>query len=606
MQELPTAENYVLPATALNRSAEHLKLLADISRILIAGDNLPDLLGMVLERTVAVIGATRGSILLLDPNAAAGSMIRAGAGISSAPPQVVRVLRKGAAGYAIRTRQPVVIHDTRSDSRWIPSTIDQQHPAPRSALIVPLLDDADVKGVITLWHISPDFFEPNSVELLTTIAAQAAVAIERTTAYEQLRRRVAELDQLYRERDQLYAQEHRNRRNLAMLYEASLIIAAAPTLPGILRRFQDCIKGIVSLDDSLVFLYDAASTVISRPNPHLPHAPLPAQFAAASRLASEAIARGRTIMLQPDAAGDMACQAMALPFINRAVCNGALVLLRRGTHSALSFSRVEQQLIESLCAPVSVAISNIQLYEDLRQSNTALLRANRLKSEFLATISHELRTPLSNITGYTEMLQEGFYGPLSSELHDPLQRIQRNARQLLAQVEDVLDLSMLEAGYVQINPAPASLETLIRDLLAMFSPLVLERNVQLQASLDAGLDEVIIDVVRLRQVLHHLLANAVKYTYEGRIEITAQLAAAAPGLVIEVLDTGIGIPIDMQQSIFEEFRRIDVSSTRRQGGIGIGLAIVYRLVRLMGGSISLQSEINSGSCFRIELPQPAR
>jgi signal transduction histidine kinase len=291
--------------------------------------------------------------------------------------------------------------------------------------------------------------------------------------------------------------------------------------------------------------------------------------------------------------------------LSGAICNGALVMLRRANNPAMNFSRQEQQLIESLCAPVSVAIANAQLYKDLRQSNAALLRANRLKSEFLATISHELRTPLSNITGYTEMLQEGFYGPLPGEIHDPLQRIQRNARQLLAQVEDVLDLSMLEAGYVQITLAPTNLEQLIQDLLRSFKPLVDERNLQLHAAITTDLNQVMVDTGRLRQLLHHLLENAIKYTNEGRIEISAHRVPDPAGLIIEVRDTGIGIPNDMQQSIFEEFRRIDVSSTRQQGGIGVGLAIVYRLVRLMDGTISLQSEINTGSCFRIELPLPA-
>lgn len=769
MQERPTVESAVPPAPAQNRNAAHLKLLADISRILIAGDNLHDLLTQVLERTVTVTGATRGSILLLDPQSDEGNMIRAGAGVFSATSQVTRILREGAASHAITSHQPVLIHDTANDPRWIPSTIDHQRPAPRSALVVPLLDDETVKGVLTLWHISPGFFDQNAVELLTTIAAQAAIAIERTAAYEQIRQRAEELDQLYQEREQLYKQEYRHRHNLAMLYEASLTIAAAESLSDVLLRFRECVTQLALVDESYVFLYDVDMGRLSRANPHQPAATISPYQAMASRLAGQAVAAGSAVLYQTPGTAGLHSSAIAIPLISNAVCRGVLVLLRNGSEQQTAFSQSEQQLIESLCASVAVAITNAQflratrrqlqrmqalarlstplsafmeplpaveavvyegmieleaecclvfltaeesdnlqpalklgnhqavstslistivleqlpifnngvasipdlaqlpppgqhdelvgpelrsglafelrdqnsrcglllllyrevrvfaaaeiecgrilanitvatlhnarLYKDLRQSNAALLQANRLKSEFLATVSHELRTPLSNITGYTEMLQEGFYGPLSAELQDPLQRIQRNARQLLSQVEDVLDLSMLEAGYVQINVEQCNLQRLFLDLLAVFMPQAEERALQLHAMVDAQIGIIATDTARLRQILYHLLENAVKYTEAGRIDVIAQVQPdKADRLAIEVRDTGIGIPDEMQQSIFEEFRRIDASTTRQRGGIGIGLAIVYRLARLLGGSVSLQSKINAGSCFRIELP----
>jgi signal transduction histidine kinase len=260
----------------------------------------------------------------------------------------------------------------------------------------------------------------------------------------------------------------------------------------------------------------------------------------------------------------------------------------------------------------AVAVENARLLANLTQSNAELTQANQLKSEFLALVSHELRTPMNAITGYTEMLTEGFYGPLPDEMVDPLNRVQRNGKHLLTLINDVLDLSMLEAGHLHLGNEPCHVGTVIEEICQEARPQAQTRGLALHSTIAPHLPAVNGDAQRLHQILRHLVSNAIKFTETGSVSLTAAVLdrndlrsggiSQGDVLCVTVADTGIGIPDEFRDIVFDPFRQVDGSATRRYSGIGVGLTVVRRLVTLMGGQIELHSEVGVGSTFRILLP----
>ncbi len=224
--------------------------------------------------------------------------------------------------------------------------------------------------------------------------------------------------------------------------------------------------------------------------------------------------------------------------------------------------------------------------------------AARLKSEFLANFSHEIRTPLNAITGYCDLLMRDEGSRLTPHGRRDLSVIKANARTLLALINDILDLSKLEAGRAEVLREPVELGALAEECMASVRELLKGKDVALNAELSAG--EVFTDPLKLRQVLLNLLSNAAKFTDTGEVLLTAE--ARGDTLVICVEDTGAGIPEDQLPFIFDKFRQVDGSSRRRHGGTGLGLAIVKEVVHLLGGSVSATSTLGRGSKFTIALP----
>ncbi len=270
-------------------------------------------------------------------------------------------------------------------------------------------------------------------------------------------------------------------------------------------------------------------------------------------------------------------------------------------------------LLKTLADQTSVALTNARRFQALqRQSaelnltNRALAEANRLKSEFLANVSHELRTPLNSIIGYVDMMQNGFYGDIPTDMDDPLERVFRNGRRLLALINDVLDLANIEAGRMHLMVEEALTAELISSLVLANKAAAEENGLKLLTEMLPGVPRIIqTDIKRVQQVVGILLSNAIKFTHEGSVTISAGPALSSAGKTafkISVIDTGIGIPASEFENIFEEFRQIDGSSTRQYGGTGLGLALARRLVRQMGGKLEVASEVGHGSTFTLILP----
>ena len=257
-------------------------------------------------------------------------------------------------------------------------------------------------------------------------------------------------------------------------------------------------------------------------------------------------------------------------------------------------------LLQTFAAQSVVAIQNARLFSEIEEKSREIEIASRHKSQFLANMSHELRTPMNAVLGFTEMMSDGLYGQLPDKALKALERVQANGRHLLGLINDVLDLSKIEAGQLTLALDDYSVGQVVQTVLSGTESLAKAKGLALTAKVQEGLPIGRGDERRLTQVLLNLVGNAIKFTDKGSVEIAA---GAADGFFdIAVRDTGPGIAPDDQKRIFEEFQQVDSSSTRQKGGTGLGLAISQRLVAMHGGTIEVESVLGEGSTFRIAVP----
>jgi signal transduction histidine kinase/HAMP domain-containing protein len=258
------------------------------------------------------------------------------------------------------------------------------------------------------------------------------------------------------------------------------------------------------------------------------------------------------------------------------------------------------RLLETFAAQSVLAIQNAKLFREVEEQSRQLEAASRHKSEFLANMSHELRTPLNSVLGFAELLVDGIYGELPGKAKTTLERVQANGRHLLGLINDVLDLSKIEAGQLTLSLDEYSVGQIVRATVTAVEPLARAKGLALTTTVADNLPIGRGDERRLTQVLLNLTGNAVKFTETGSVDIHAR--AVGDCFEIAVKDTGPGIAAKDQARIFEEFQQVDSSSTRQKGGTGLGLAISRRIVEMHGGTISVESELGSGSTFTLRFP----
>src|SRR6188768_3238825 len=244
--------------------------------------------------------------------------------------------------------------------------------------------------------------------------------------------------------------------------------------------------------------------------------------------------------------------------------------------------------------------------ELLRRQHIALEQASALKSQFLANMSHEFRTPLNAILGYTHMLLNGVTGAVTENQRKSLSRIDSNSRHLLALINDILDITRIEAGRMPLNATSFGIGELFDEVLAELEPIIKRSNLSVTTKVRGKVPTLRSDRQKVKQVVLNLLSNALKFTPAGSVTMTASYEARGKQVAIAVKDTGVGIPDEDQVKVFEDFRQLDSSPARGYGGTGLGLSICRRLAQILGGTIELESTAGSGSTFTLRLPAKAR
>lgn len=256
-------------------------------------------------------------------------------------------------------------------------------------------------------------------------------------------------------------------------------------------------------------------------------------------------------------------------------------------------------------ASQQIKTQNEMLMETNRELAIAREKAeesNRLKSEFLATMSHELRTPLNSVIGFADLMLTGMMGNLNEKHQDYVTRIHSNGERLLSLINDILDISKIEAEQLELQDAPFEVNDLLQTVVRRMQPLAEQKGLELSSEIDADLPKLLMgDAGRLEQVLTNLASNAVRFTQKGKVGIRIEKANNTQWQIV-VKDTGRGIPTDALEYIFDEFRQVDGSYHREHDGTGLGLAIVNKLVRLMNGTVRAESELGKGSTFTVTLP----
>ena len=290
---------------------------------------------------------------------------------------------------------------------------------------------------------------------------------------------------------------------------------------------------------------------------------------------------------------------MGIPLLREGAPIGVMVLQRK---TVQPFTERQIKLAETFSDQAVIAIENVRLFDEIQDKNRQLQMASENKSQFVSSMSHELRTPLNAIIGLTEMMVTNAARFGTEKAQEPLQRVNRAGTHLLGLINQVLDLSKIEAGKLELNLQIVQLAPLIDEVVGTARQLADQNKNRLTAEAPGDLGSLSVDPMRLRQILFNLLSNACKFTKEGEVKLRASRVNGHDWVELSVSDTGIGMTAEQQAKLFEEFTQADATTAQRFGGTGLGLAIARKLARMMGGEVTVTSEPGKGSAFTVRLP----
>jgi signal transduction histidine kinase len=461
----------------------------------------------------------------------------------------------------------------------------------RAGLAAPMLREGSAIGMIMLRRRTAGPFTVRQIELLETFAAQAVIAIANVRLFTELRE---SLEQQTATADILQ------------------VISSSPTdVQPVLNAVAKAAVRFCGADDAMVILREETDQLLATHEGSLPSLVGNRFPLDRSSATGRATIDGQTFHVPDVASLDPVEHALTTELARRTGVHSLLaapmlreghaigcVLLRRPTPGAFTSRQI--QLLEAFAAQAVIAIENVRLFTEIQEKSRQLEVASQHKSQFLANMSHELRTPLNAILGYTEMMVDGLYGNLPDKAQGVLERVQSNGKHLLGLINDVLDLSKIEAGQLTMASEEYSVADMVATVMSATESLAKAKNISLLSTVPQGLPRGTGDARRLTQVLLNLVGNAIKFTDEGKVEIRAR--RQDDRFKISVLDTGPGIAKADQAKIFEEFQQVDNTSTRKKGGTGLGLSISRKIVELHGGYISVESEPGKGSNFKVTIP----
>jgi signal transduction histidine kinase len=474
----------------------------------------------------------------------------------------------------------------------------------RTVLSVPLLRESMLVGVITMWRHEVRPFTDKQIALVQTFADQAVIAVENVRLFKELQERTRELT---RSVDELKA-----------LGEVGQAASSTLDLRKVLTTIVPRAVQLAGASSGVIHEYDELTREFHLRASHgVDDEVLAAIRAEPIRLGQGALGRAaatRAPVQVPDleaAEGTVVSPVrvvlvrkgyrslLAVPFLVEERIVGGLVVWRKREGS---FPDNVVNLLQTFATQSALAIQNARLFQEIEEKGQQLEVANRHKSEFLANMSHELRTPLNAIIGFSEVLIERMFGELNEKQDEYLKDIFSSGRHLLSLINDILDLSKIEAGKMELELAKFDLPAAMENALTLVKGRAANHGITLKLDVDRRLGEFVGDERKLKQILVNLLSNAVKFTPEGgRVEMKA--APANRGVEIAVSDSGIGIASEDQEAIFEEFRQVGTDYARKREGTGLGLALTKRFVELHGGRIWVKSEVGKGSTFTFSLPE---
>jgi signal transduction histidine kinase len=596
-----------------NETKESLERQTATSEILrvIAGSptDVQPVFATIMKNALRLCSAQTASVLTFD-----GHLIHAGAFLNipaDAEEQMRRLFprapdRSSAAGRAILTGDVAEIPDVEADPDYVFASAVRAGGL-RSNTAVPMLRDGRAIGTINLGRTVIGRFAESEIALLKIFADQAVIAIENVRLFKELEEKNEALTQAH-------AQVTESLEQQTATSEILRVISSSPTdVQPVFDAIAESAVRLCNAEVSVVTRFDgtalqlAAVHGVSERGVEAVRSdypmPIDGRSLSARAVRHRDVVHVADVMADPEygikdtavAAGWRG--ALAVPMWRDRQIAG-VIFVGRAAPGLFGNSHVE--LLKTFADQAVIAIENVRLFKELEAANRELAAASQHKSEFLANMSHELRTPLNAIIGFSEVLSERMFGELNEKQEEYSKDIHASGQHLLALINDILDLSKIEAGRMELELTDFDLPTALDNALMLVRERAQRRSLTLDKDLDAGVGQIQGDERKIRQVVLNLLSNAIKFTPEGgRIELAA---VPKDGLVeVSVRDTGVGIAPEDQEAVFEEFRQVGTADKKAEG-TGLGLTLCRKFTELHGGKIWVKSQLGAGSTFTFTIP----